>query len=206
MYRVEFAAFSRSGWTPTLAPLLQVSHHVLSSPSSPTSQLWQLKLGCALGDRISEGQDGSPQRLLHSDLASVLMVRSKQRLYQFSREVGEERAEGVLRAYFMGEGEVELREQEAEWLAATIIIYGIPPRHSLALTPESESLSLSLACRGEQVSDRLSSHLSRAAGEDGVAACLIFCHPPSPPTDEVQTPPVPQSPVPSILPRWLSDC
>ena len=81
------------------------------------------------------------------------MLRVKQSLYKFGEEMGEEREEEVLRAYFMcgrgggggGEvvlGEVVLKEKEAEWLAATIVVYGIPPRHSLGLTTESESLFL----------------------------------------------------------------
>ena len=76
-------------------------------------------------------------------------MRVKQSLYRFAEEMGEEREEEILRAYFMcggggggrgggGEGEMKLGKKEAEWLAATTVIYGIPPRHTLALTPESE--------------------------------------------------------------------
>ena len=78
------------------------------------------------------------------------MVRAKECLYRVGQEMGEEREEEILREYFMcgqrgGGGKVvQLSEKEAKWLAATIVMYGIPPRHTLGLTPESESASFQL--------------------------------------------------------------
>ena len=34
---------------------------------------------------------------------------------------------------------VAMGEEEAEWLVATVVVYSIPPRHALAMTPDSKS-------------------------------------------------------------------
>ena len=63
-------------------------------------------------------------------------------LYEFCKEVGTEREEEILRGYLMGEeGGGRGRERglrEAEWLACTLTLYGIPPRQALALTEQSK--------------------------------------------------------------------
>ena len=61
-------------------------------------------------------------------------------LYKLCHDLGEEETVRVLQAYFIGEGEREreLGAREAEWLACTVTLYGIPPRRALALTNESE--------------------------------------------------------------------
>ena len=80
------------------------------------------------------------------------MLRVKQALYQCSHDIGEEKADEVLRLYFMereeeieGEGltkELEglsgVGKKEREWLAATLLAYDIPPRHLLDITTQSE--------------------------------------------------------------------
>lgn len=87
----------------------------------------------------------------------MLVSRVKQLLYRCQSEVGEGRVEEVLRWYMMGErrgreegreqeeeveeekeGEREIGRKEAELLAVMLLMYGIPPRHLLALTAESE--------------------------------------------------------------------
>ena len=96
-------------------------------------QLWQLKLAWALASRV---QNDSFQ-LLHIDLAQVMHLRVKRSLYQYSDTAGEERVEEVLRSYFIRE-EGEVGEREAEWLAATMAVYDVPPRHRLNITEQSK--------------------------------------------------------------------
>lgn len=133
---------------------IQLSSDVLSSSLPPNlTQLWQLKLAEALASRVQEDSF----QLLHLEHTEVLVSRVKQLLYRCQSEVGEGRVEEVLRWYMMGEkrGREEGREQEeeveeekeeereigrkeAELLAVMLLMYGIPPRHLLALTAESE--------------------------------------------------------------------
>ena len=98
-------------------------------------QLWQLKLAWALASRV---QNDSFQ-LLHIDLAQVMHLRVKQSLYQYSDGAGEEKVEEVLRSYFI-RGEAEIGEREAEWLAASVTVYDVPPRHRLNISEQSESV------------------------------------------------------------------
>ena len=72
-------------------------------------------------------------------------------LYEFCKEVGTEREEEILRGYLMGEeggGRGRERElREAEWLACTLTLYGIPPRQALALTEQSKKKKPNYKCR-----------------------------------------------------------
>ena len=74
----------------------------------------------------------------------MLLLRVKHSLYQYSDMIGEQRAEEVLRSYFMGREvgekgkEVEIGKRDAEWLVASMVVYDVPPRHRLNMTTDSE--------------------------------------------------------------------
>ena len=110
---------------------------------------------------------------------------------------------------------MEMSEREMEWLAATIVIYGIPPRQTLDMTPKSWSFVASLLSSTlidihtrahtrahtqthTHTHTHTHSHFSTADLQDAVITSSTLCYRPSPPTHEISTPTTVQSPIPII--------